>query len=428
MRKRGHKLNAAGVSCCLLITLLAPGLIAQSEKFKREKFGSSLKRLKWDDRKQAAVETKKNRSTRPLPATDADTLKLETLYVAFDILVSDPVAARFVTGLTKDDFIIAEDDQPQAVELVSRGDDAERTRSLVLVLDYSGSQLPFLAASISAAKSLIQRLAPADRMAIVTADIELLVDFTGDKARLSAALDGLEKQAGKLKGEDRFGRAIAWRRGRTLQFSALFAALRELVNDDEARHLIIFQSDGDEAVTFRDQPHADDYLANMPERAYGLQDIYAAAEKSRATIYTVIPSERLTGLPPAKRYERGRGLLERIERARFANDAEYQRHARIFPLNDAKAKLYTDRFAEAQQAALQVAERTGGWAAFLESPERAQTIYEQILTDINHRYVVAYYPTNAARDGNLRRVKITVRDHPEYRVHGRTSYYAPTAP
>jgi hypothetical protein len=46
------------------------------------------------------------------------------------------------------------------------------------------------------------------------------------------------------------------------------------------------------------------------------------------------------------------------------------------------------------------------------------------LADINHRYILSYYPTNKIRDGNLRKVRIEVRDHPDYVVQGRTSYYA----
>jgi hypothetical protein len=74
---------------------------------------------------------------------------------------------------------------------------------------------------------------------------------------------------------------------------------------------------------------------------------------------------------------------------------------------------------------VEAAALTGGWAEYLEKPEDAQAIYSQILSDINQRYVIGYYPTNDARDGGLRRVKITVRDHPEYQTLGRKMYYAP---
>jgi VWFA-related protein len=409
-----------------VIAIAALGQSRDEKKRKQEKFGSSLKRLKWDSKRNRAVEKKTEKKPGGIASqSDGEAIKLDTLFVALDVLVSDPATSRFVTGLSRDDFIVTEDGSPQQVSTFALGDGAERPRSIVLIFDYSGSQLPYLTASIEAAKTLISQLAPADEMAIVTDDVELLAEFTRDKGRLLSTLDLLEKRVRKIAGEDKFGRSISSRRGKSLQFSALFAALREMVEGDDARPVIIFQTDGDEAVTLRDQPDADDYRWNMPKREFGLADVYTAAERSRATIYTVIPAERLAGLEPGALYERGREMLTRAERSRFETDEEYQRHSSIFPLSEAKVKLLTDRFARAQQAAARMAELTGGWTAYLERPEQALDIYARILSDINHRYILGYYPTNTARDGRLRRLRIEVRGHPEYTVHGRSSYYAP---
>ena len=47
-----------------------------------------------------------------------------------------------------------------------------------------------------------------------------------------------------------------------------------------------------------------------------------------------------------------------------------------------------------------------------------------ILSDINERYVVGYYPTNKNRDGKRRKINIAVKGHPEYTILGRRSYFA----
>jgi hypothetical protein len=60
----------------------------------------------------------------------------------------------------------------------------------------------------------------------------------------------------------------------------------------------------------------------------------------------------------------------------------------------------------------------------LEQPNQADEIYTRVLTDIDRRYIIAYYPTNRARDGKRRTVNIEVRGHPEYLVWGRKSYFA----
>lgn len=430
---RNAKLPLIALIALMLINVsFTPAAKSQSatdKKAKREKFGSSLKNLKWDKSKQAAVDKKKEKPAKKSARTDEspedEAIKLDTLLVVLDLIVADHTKSRFITGLGKDDFIVSEEGQPQQIATFNRGDDTSLPRSIVLIIDYSGSQLPYLKSSIAAAKTLINRLASADQMAIVTDDVDLLVDFTNDKSKLFLSLDALEKRATDIKLEDKFGRAVPVRRGQNLQFSALFAALRELSTNEDRRNIIIFQTDGGEAVTLRDQPEADDYAWNMPRREYGLADIYRAAERSRATIYTVIPNERLTDLAPDARYERGQKMLRRIESARFATEEEYERYSRIFPLTDAKVRLFTDRFARGQQSASRVADITGGWTAFLEKPEHAAEIYDRILTDINNRYIIGYYPISTARDGRPRRVQIEVRGHAEYSVHGRNVYYAP---
>ena len=78
-----------------------------------------------------------------------------------------------------------------------------------------------------------------------------------------------------------------------------------------------------------------------------------------------------------------------------------------------------------QMALSAVAPRSGGWTEFLETPDQAEGIYNRILADINHRYIVGYYPTNKTHDGARRKIKFEVKGHPEYYVLGRTSYYAP---
>jgi hypothetical protein len=81
--------------------------------------------------------------------------------------------------------------------------------------------------------------------------------------------------------------------------------------------------------------------------------------------------------------------------------------------------------AKLQEALAAVAPLSGGWTEFLERPAQAQGIYSRILSDISQRYIVGYYPTNKERDGKRRRISFTVKDHPEYTILGRRSYYAP---
>ncbi|HKV40292.1 MAG TPA: VWA domain-containing protein [Blastocatellia bacterium] len=364
----------------------------------------------------------------PKPAahpSSNETLKLSTLLVTFDVLVTDK-AGDVVTGLTKSDFTVTEDGRPQEVATCSTGGESNLPRRVILLLDRSGSQRAYMAASIEAAKELIDQLNSSDQAAIVTDDVELAAGYTSDKAALKSVLDGLKPEIRPWRRGALVSPLTNSRRGRSLQFTAIFAALRELVAGDQTRHIIIFQTDGDEAPTLRDQPEAGDFIWNMPERKYGLADIYRAAAHSAVTIYTIIPSEPLRGLAEPDLLDRGRHMLEEMERARFKTAEEYEEYASTHPLSAAKVKLFSERFQRGQEAAAHIAELSGGWAADLQDPHSARAIYSAILSDINRRYIIGYYPLNSSHDGGLRRVIMRVRNHPEYVVHGRSSYYAPS--
>ena len=385
------------------------------KKAGRSRFGSSLKRLKWDDKSKTAIDRDiPSKAGRPNRNITDDTIRLSAFLVVMDVLVTYGTTDRFVSGLSKDNFEVTEDGKPQKIQVFTLGNDASIKRSIILIIDRSGSQRACLEASIDAAKKLIDNLLPDDEMAIVTDDVELLADFTRNKQSLKEVLESIRNRANTKKSQ-----------GRSLNFTALLASLRELTRDETRRTIIIFQTDGDEAPTLRDQPDSALYEWNMPKREFGLADVFKEAVRSRATIYTVVPGSRLTGLDQRELYKRGRRLLEEIERMRFSTEEDYLKYIRGNPLSEAKVKLFSERFANGQAAAARVAEITGGWIEYLEKPEQAEDIYTHILQDINHRHIIGYYPSNTARDKTTRQVIVSVPHHPEYFVLGRKGYVAP---
>ena len=388
----------------------------------KRKFGDSLKHLKWDSSKGMAVDKRapRDRKTREDPST----IKLTSTLVAADVLVTGENGG-IVTGLGKADFVVSEDGKSQQVAVFSSGDDRAIPRKVVLLIDWSESESAYLASSLTAALMLIDLLAPADQMAIVTSDVQLICGFTSDKSKLKTALATLHSRAARRGPVTWYPRGSTDYQGRSLQFTALFAILRELIDSKDPRQVIIFQTDGDEAPTFRDQPDAADFTMNMPNRAWGLEDILSAARHSPATIYTVIPSDSLIGLSGQPLLDRVRLMLQESEKSRFKSEAEYQIYSQTHPLSDAKVKLFAKFFAAGQTAAAHVAEISGGTFSYLRRPEDAQSIYSSIGSDIGSRYTVGYYPDEAGNDGKLHHFKIEVRGHPEYVVHGRDSYYSP---
>src|SRR5262247_1958927 len=98
------------ITCAAFVSPFVKPSTSAQEKQRREEFGSSLKRLKWDEKEKKAVETKKR---DPAPDSGA-ILRLETSLAVFDILALDK-GGKAVTGLSKEDFIVAEDGAPQEV-------------------------------------------------------------------------------------------------------------------------------------------------------------------------------------------------------------------------------------------------------------------------------------------------------------------------
>jgi VWFA-related protein len=436
MRPKLRLLLSLTVTCSL--ALLAFPSLAQSppQRPKLKDFGSSLDHLKRERPKKQSDSKGGDKKTGD-EVDEGDVIRTDTNLVTSEISVLDD-RGNLVQNLNPEDVVITEDGEPQKVIHFLHGDDVTVPRTIVLIIDYSGSQLPYIRRSIDAAKVLVDKLLPLDVMAIVTDDVELLVDFTNDKEKLKQKLESLYQrtQAGKL--------------GRSVQYSALMATLNEAFSEEDLRPIIIFQTDGDQLLHLRDPvvglavpPDLPNDLKEAMLRArqaapyepnsvdFTLFDLYRTVEKSRATVYTVIPGYRLLN----KSLEEQMETMKKIQEMRLIRQGKWSREDqeryntvrdkwRIF--SPANLAVSAKENSTIQQALNGVASRAGGWTEFLEKPEDADAIYNRILVDINHRYIVGYYPTNKAHDGTKRRIKFAIKDHPEYHVVGRNYYFSPT--
>ena len=156
---------------CLLVLLSAGVFVsAQSTDKEKNKTGNEKPKIEIDD---------------------DEVVRIDTTMVVNGVQVLDR-KGRFVKNLKKQDFTITENNEPQTIESFALGDDALIPRSIVLIIDYSGSQRFYIDTSVEAAKTLIDRLNPRDKIAILTDDVRLLSNFTKDKERLKKRLDTLK--------------------------------------------------------------------------------------------------------------------------------------------------------------------------------------------------------------------------------------------
>ena len=419
------------------------------EKPKLKDFGSSLKKLKWDPQKNQAVSTV---DATHNGTNDDDVVRIETSLVVSDVLVTDK-QGRPQRNLKPTDFTITEDGVPQQVGLFTLGDDANLSRSIVLIIDYSRSQFPYLSDSIEAAKTLVDKLGPYDQMAIVTDDVEVLAGFTSNKRDLKKALDSLIEKTRGSKGRLGFGKRPP-QFGRSAQFSALMATLNEAFDDEDQSPVIVFQTDGDEIEYLRnsiivhevpkglspdlqrevqEQIEQQKALQRSQMTEFSLDDVFRAVEKSRATIYPIIPRTRLLGLSEDEQIRRLTAEDERAvetwasaassSKLKSILQARYEERQKKLTKEIWEARL--DQELKVQEALVELAKLSGGWAEFLETKSQTAEIYNRIVQDLNQRYIIGYYPTNKAHDGKRRLISITVNGHPDYQITSRKSYYAP---
>lgn len=390
---------------CALLLLSAASVFAQMPEptaTPSREFGWSLKESPREKQKNQSKQTAQ--VTEKTTTDDDDVIRVETNLVVNDVYVSDR-QGRVITGLKKQDFVVTEDGKPQSIETFALGDDAVVPRSIVLIMDYSVSQLPYIVTSVEAAKSLVDQLNPRDKMALVTDDIELLTGFTQDKKLLKDKLENLKQKA--LTGQV----------GKSEQYSALYATLNEIFTAEDVRPIVFFQTDGDEDYALKNSRILSD--ANLPERKFSYEDVLTAAEKARATIYAIAPGANFKDIPDSQQLEKARNDDERRRNsyAQIGKPVPPKMDSGLL-VSSVKATLrrqsYLDRLAKS----------TGGWLSNLEMPEQANEIYANILAEINRRYVIGYYPTNESRDGKRRTVRIEVRNHPEYIISGRKTYFA----
>jgi VWFA-related protein len=393
------------LNCAPLILLSAIIFYAQTP----EPTATPAREFGWSLKEEPAKkpQTQKGETVAQVSANkedDEDIIRVETNLVVNDVYVTDR-QGRVITGLKKEDFVVREDGRPQTIETFALGDDVVIPRSIVLVMDYSVSQLPYIVTSVEAAKSLVDQLNPRDKMALVTDDIELLTGFTQDKNLLKDKLEYLKQKA--LTGQV----------GKSEQYSALYAVLNEIFSDADVRPIVFFQTDGDEDYALKKSGILSD--ASLPERKFSYEDVLTAAERARSTIYAIAPGANYNGISDSQQ-------LDKAKKDDEMKRNSYAQIGRVVP-----PKMDSGLLASSVKATLRrqeyldrLAKSTGGWLSNLETPEQANEIYAKILDEINRRYVIGYYPTNETRDGKRRTVRIDVKNHPEYVVSGRKTYFA----
>lgn len=405
-------ISRSSLTTISLSLVLAIGCVCQEPPKLRDRtktFGRSVN-------PKTKTDTRSGTPADAIESVDPELIRVRTDLVVSDVLVVNQ-KGNLIVGLKKDDFVIIENGVEKKVDYFASGSGEPVPRSIVLIFDYSGSIYGFLDESVAAAKVLIDKLGSLDRMAIVTDDLELLVDFTNDKRLLKGKLDDIHAKA--LRGSD----------GKSIQLSALVATLQELFDEEDVRPIIIMQSDGDEFGWLKPVPsrtYTVPLTTTSSPSCYGLckrasfDDIYRLLERSRATFYAIVPGYNLITLPPDKRQSKYEAQMKR----RAAEEMRIFRTTSHWS-SRVNLKKFMGAAFDAQSGLRELSLMSGGYIDFIEEPTDANNVYSTLFDTISNRYSLGYYPAETDKRDSWRTMMVSVRGHPEYKIVGRKRFFLP---
>ena len=162
-----------------------------------------------------------------LPLCFPQTLKVEVNLVNIFATVKDD-QGRFVQNLTKDDFRIYEDDQPQNVEVFEKQDKVES--SIGMLMDTSGSMVDIIPFMRRGVKDFTRSLPKGDEFFVVSfgAKVNLIHNSSQPQKHLEDSLTALR----------------AW--GTSTLYDALLYSLMRLEKSQRPRKALIVFTDGND--------------------------------------------------------------------------------------------------------------------------------------------------------------------------------------
>lgn len=141
-----------------------------------------------------------------------------------------------VSNLTKDDFLLTEDNRPQSIKYFSR--ETELPLILGLLVDTSGSQRNVLREEVTASYRFLEKVLREDIdktfLAHFDYDTELLQDLTPSKERLRKALDRMIVPGQRSGGNG----------GGTTLYDAVYLAAVEVMRKQTGRKAVVILTDG----------------------------------------------------------------------------------------------------------------------------------------------------------------------------------------
>ncbi len=289
------------------------------------------------------------------PSAQAPVIKSQVSLVNLFATVRDK-NKRIMADLNQEDFRISEDSQDQKIAFFSR--EVALPITLALLLDTSGSEQNMLGAIQEGATSFLGRVMRKGDEALVMSfdlDVDLLSDFTDDRAQLDRAIRRARINAGGpmvTPGTIPTHGTIG-----TDFYDAIYLACGDKLSTEAGRKAIVVLTDAvDNGSKVR------------------VEEAIEAAQRTDTVVHILLVYD---------------------------------------PHEGANAGV-----------AKKIAEETGGRMIVVNSEKHLVEAFDQISQELRSQYTLGYYPTNSARDGKFRKIKVETTEK-DLKVLARRGYYAP---
>ena len=328
-------------------------------------------------------------NAKPDAQDPGPTIKIETSLVTIPVSVLDR-DGKFIPTMTRRDFHLYEDNVEQEITDFSS---VEKPFNLVLLLDTSRSTSFKMEDIQHAALAFIDQLHPDDRVMVVSFDSDVYIDseFTSDREKLRQAI----------------------RRTRTGSSTRLYDAvdlvITERLGKIQGRKAVVLFTDG--VDTASKLASAASTIGRVEESGALVYPIQYDTEGQQAGPWGQGPGRmpppifRPSPFPRFPRGRRGRWPLDPFVNWQFPRGSRHEDYVR--------AAKYLRDLADRSGARLYRADTTGN----------LKKAFTQIAEELRHQYALSYYPTNTARDGSYRRIRVRV-EQPNLVVRAREGYRA----
>ncbi|MDT4968595.1 MAG: Ca-activated chloride channel [Acidobacteriota bacterium] len=341
---------------------------------------------------------------------EGDVVRVDTQLVSVPAVVTD-AAGRPLVNLRADNFVLFEDGRPQRISNFST---AEAPFEVVLLLDTSGSTRADLSLIRGAARAFINALRPGDRVAIVgfnssrqaaspLAQVDLVARLTDNREVLQKALEDLGASNG------------------TPYYDSLTRIAEEVFRDpprDEVRgrRAVVALTDGVDSASD----------ANYEEARSRMQRIGVACYFIQVNTEDFVEDRLLRDCQEFGTLRLSRTQLQRYRRI-FVPRADASRYEDFCQMGQFERMSISRSLYELARREMDDLSRVSGGKSFPALDLRdARAAFAEVAKEIGTKYSLGYYPTNKARDGQFRSIRVEVRGIAGgTQVRAREGYYGP---